>query len=128
MFLLNLTKLTMKHRTPVMLAWLAVLAILIAGDAFAQPTMPSLVTQQTRLSTGGGTPSYVQLRAKAGIANTGTAYNWDQAPTPTAGVNYSMWLDENDNIERSDPFGLAQKGFLLQVNATGNGLQWVDPA
>jgi len=111
-----------------MFAWLAVLSIAMTGSVLAQPALPSLVTQQTRLSTGGATPGYVQLRAKPGITSLNTtAYFWDQAPTPAVGVNYSMWLDENNNIERSNSFGVAQKGYLLQVNATGNGLQWVAP-
>ena len=109
-----------------MFAWLAMLSIGLFGEAFAQ--VPSLVTQQTRLSTGGGTPSYVQLRAKAGIAASPNFYSWDQAPTPTAGTNYSLFLDANNNIERSDPFTIAQKNFLMAVNATGDGLQWIDPA
>lgn len=109
-----------------MFAWLAVLSIGIFGEAFAQ--VPSLVTQQLRLSTGGPAPNYVQLRAKAGVAATNDFYAWDQAPVPTAGVNYSLWLDANNNIERSNSFGLPQAGFLMQVNVTGTGLQWVDPA
>ena len=113
----------MKQRIYLMLAGFAMLSVALSGEALAQPSVPSLVTQQTRLSTGGGSPSYVQLRAKAGIAASANYYSWDQAPVPTAGVNYSLWLDENNNIERSDPFGIAQKNFLLQVNATGNGLQ-----
>jgi len=64
-----------------MFAWIAVLSIAMIGETFAQ--VPSLVTQQTRLSTGGPTPNYVQLRAKAGVAATTDAYFWDQAPVPT---------------------------------------------
>src|SRR5260221_14449874 len=107
----------MKHRKNQMLAWFAVLSIVIAGDALAQPTMPSLVTQQSRLSTGGATPTYVQQRAKQGIAASANAYFWDQAPTPAAGVNYSMWLDANNNIEISKAFGLTSTG-----GGTGGGV------
>jgi hypothetical protein len=126
MYLLNLTIQTMRHQTLKMFAWLAVLSIVIIGDVFAQ--VPSIVTQQTRLSTGGATPSYVQLRAKSGIATSTNFYAWDQAPNPTPGTNYSLWLNEANEIVRSNGFGVAEQGYLLQVNATGNGLQWVNPA
>ncbi|MDP4235652.1 MAG: hypothetical protein Q8919_04310, partial [Bacteroidota bacterium] len=118
----------MRHnKLQTMFAWLAVLSIALIGDAFAQ-NVPSLVTQQTRLSTGGLSPAYVQLRAKQGVGTSVNFYAWDQAPAPTAGVNYSLWLDENNNIERSNSFGLAQKGYLLTVNPTGNGLIWTAPS
>ncbi len=117
----------MKHSKLLrMVAWLAVLSIGMIGEVFAQ--VPSLVTQQTRLSTGGPTPSYVQLRAKAGVGTSTDAYFWDQAPAPTANTNYSLWLDANNNIVRSNPFGPGQSNYLMQVNATGTGLQWVNPA
>jgi len=116
-----------------MFAWIAVLSIAMIGETFAQ--VPSLVTQQTRLSTGGPTPNYVQLRAKAGVAATTDAYFWDQAPVPTPNVNYSMWLDQNNNIVRSASFGpvvgAAGTGapfYLERVNATGTGLEWVLPS
>ncbi len=96
------------------------------GSVFAQ--VPSLVTQQLRLSTGGATPNYVQLRGITGAAASTDYYQLDQAPAPTAGTNYSMWLNDQNQIKRSNPFGLAQQHYLLQVNATGNGLQWVDPS
>ena len=122
------------NKLKTMFAWLAVLSIGLVGEAFAQPTMPSLVTQQTRLSTGGGSPNYVQLRARQGILATTDAYFWDQAPVPTANVNYSMWLDANNNIVRSASFGptvgapgTGAPGYLERVNATGTGLDWVLP-
>ncbi len=113
-------------------AWIVVLSIGLAGNVFAQ--VPSLVTQQTRLSTGGATPSYVQLRAKAGVAASPDFYSWDQAPTPAANTNYSLFLDANNNIERSLSFGptvgapgTGAPGYLQRVNAAGNGLDWVLP-
>jgi hypothetical protein len=122
------------NRLKTIFAWLAVLSIGLAGEAFAQPTMPSLVTQQTRLSTGGVSPTYVQLRAKPGVALSTDAYFWDQAPVPTVNVNYSMWLDANNNIVRSASFGpilgapgTGAPGYLERVNATGTGLDWVLP-
>lgn len=127
MYLLNLTIQTMRHSKLLkMFAWIILLSIGFIGETFAQ--VPSIVTQQTRLSTGGPTPSYVQLRAKAGVATSANFYAWDQAPVPTADVNYSLWLNANNEIVRSNPFGLAQANYLMQVNATGTGLQWVDPA
>ncbi|MBS1904503.1 MAG: hypothetical protein JSS75_12415 [Bacteroidetes bacterium] len=105
----------------------AVVAVVgLAGVVSAQ--VPSLVTQQLRLSTGGTTPNYVQLRAITGAGASTNFYQLDQAPTPTAGQNYSLWLNDQNQIVRSDAFGPAQSHFLLQVNTAGNGLQWVDPS
>ncbi len=108
------------------LAVAPVVAFGLAGEALAQ--VPSLVTQQLRLSSGGATPNYVQLRAITGAAASNDYYQLDQAPAPVAGQNYSLWLNDQNQIVRSNAFGSAQSHYLLQVNATGNGLQWVDPA
>src|SRR5215831_5756013 len=75
---------TMKHRTHFTFAGLVLASMLIAGELFAQ-AVPSLVSQQARLSTGGANPNYVQHRA---ITSVGAApgangwYAWDQVPTP----------------------------------------------
>src|SRR5215208_393679 len=74
---------TQSHQMKLRITTLAgfVLALLLVGDAFAQ--VPSSVTQQMRLSTGGGTPAYVQHRAittvSAAPATLGW-YAWDQVP------------------------------------------------
>ena len=116
----------MKRIKLLSIATLALVVIGFAGGALAQ--VPSLVTQQLRLSTGGATPNYVQLRGITGAAASTDYYQLDQAPAPTAGTNYSMWLNDQNQIKRSNPFGLSQQHYLLQVNALGNGLQWVDPS
>jgi hypothetical protein len=130
----------MRHnKLKTVFAWLAVLSIAIAGDVLAQPvtpSVPSLVTQQSRLSTGGATPSYINFRAKGGVGSSSNYYSWDQAPAPTSGTNYSLWLDQANNIETSVGFGptIASPGpgfgqplYLQRVNAAGTGLEWVKP-
>src|SRR5579872_3350868 len=101
MYLLNLTKQTMRHiKLKMVFAWLAMLSIGFIGNVYSQYTaaVPSLVTQQTRLSSGGATPGYVQLRAKPGVVSIADAYYWDQAPLRAAGTFYTFYLDDQNNI------------------------------
>ncbi|HYM21128.1 MAG TPA: hypothetical protein VEW28_09015 [Candidatus Kapabacteria bacterium] len=115
-----------------LIAITVVVVMALGGVAFAQPgPVPSLVTQQMRLSSGGATPNYVHLRGITGAAaatDPSQFYQLDQAPIAVTGTNYSLWLNDKNQIVRSNPFGLAQANFLLQVTPTGNGLQWVDPS
>jgi hypothetical protein len=111
-------------------AWLAVLTVLLSGEAFAQATKPSLVTQQMRLSDGTG--SYINVRAGiSGIPSDNIPYFLDQAPPVDATKGYSLWLNGADHIVTSDPFvaGATTNQFWLErVKANGTGLEWVDPA
>lgn len=112
------------------------LAMFLVGEAVAQ--VPSSVTQQLRLSTGGLTPNYVQHRAiVAGqdghITTSGPApgtngwYAWDQVPATAPGVNYLMFLNDLNEVRRTSSFGLAQQSFIATVNPTGTGIDWTDP-
>ena len=119
----------MKQRTLTLLACFALASILMVGESFAQ-SVPSLVTQQTRMSTGGATPVYVQHRA---ITTVGAApltngwYAWDQVPTAVVGTNYLLMLNDQNQVKRTNPFNLADTNFLLRVNNTGTNIEFVNP-
>jgi len=106
-----------------------VFALLLVGDAFAQ--VPSSVTQQLRLSTGGATPNYVQHRA---ITASGPApvtlgwYAWDQVPVAATGVNYLLMLNDQNEVRRTNQFTSAVANYFVTVDATGNNLTYLNPA
>jgi hypothetical protein len=106
-----------------------VLALLLVGDAFAQ--VPSSVTQQLRLSTGGATPNYVQHRA---ITASGPApatlgwYAWDQVPVAAPNTNYLLMLNDQNEVRRTTTFGPSVANFFVAVDPTGNNLTYIDPA
>jgi len=113
-----------------------VLALLLVGDAFAQ--VPSSVTQQLRLSTGGATPNYVQHRALSAIegdhaTTAGPApatlgyYAWDQVPVAATGVNYLLMLNDQNEVRRTTQFTSAVANYLVTVDATGNNLTYINP-
>lgn len=115
------------------------LAMFLVGEAFAQ--VPSSVTQQLRLSTGGATPNYVQHRAMSGAVAPPAGYNavggyyaWDQVPAPTVGTNYLLFLNPTNEVRRTSAFGTVASGaagqptFLLTVNAAGDNIDYLDPA
>jgi hypothetical protein len=107
-----------------------VLALLMVGDVFAQ--VPSSVTQQLRLSTGGLTPNYVQHRA---ITSVGAApatfgwYAWDQVPDRTADPlnNYLLFLNPSNEVRRTNGFTSAVANYFVTVNAAGDNLTYLDP-
>jgi hypothetical protein len=108
--------------------------VALAGSAFAQPTAPSLVTQQLRLSDGAG--NYVSMRAGTGGAGSdATHYLLDAAPATSLADGYALWLDNNNHIRTSIKFnttpgntaGIGSPGYLYRVNAAGTGTEWVVP-
>lgn len=105
-----------------------VLALVLVGDVFAQ--VPSSVTQQLRLSTGGATPNYVQHRA---ITASGPApvtlgwYAWDQVPVAATGVNYLLMLNDQNEVRRTNQFTSAVANYFVTVDATGNNLTYLNP-
>ena len=101
----------------------------IAGEALAQ--VPSSVTQQLRLSTGGATPNYVNHRARLGAPAAPGAlgwYSWDQVPTATAGTNYLLFLNDQNEVRQTTLFNAAVSNYIVTVNATGTNLTYMDPA
>jgi hypothetical protein len=106
-----------------------VLALVLVGDAFAQ--VPSSVTQQLKLSTGGATPNYVQHRA---ITSSGPApvtlgwYAWDQVPVAATGVNYLLMLNDQNEVRRTNQFSSTVANYFVTVDATGNNLTYLNPA
>lgn len=106
-----------------------VLALLLVGDAFAQ--VPSSVTQQLRLSTGGGSPNYVQHRAITGVtappAATNAWYAWDQVPAVAVGVNYLLMLNDQNEVRRTNQFSSSVANYFVTVDATGNNLTYLNP-
>lgn len=124
----------MKTRITITIASL-VLALLFVGETFAQP-VPSSVTQQLRLSTGGTTPAYVQHRAITGATRSadpsnynaaGAWYAWDQVPSTSPGVNYMFYLNDLNEIRRTNSFGLTQANYIARVNALGTNIEFADP-
>jgi len=121
---------TQSHQMKLRITTLAgfVLALLLVGDAFAQ--VPSSVTQQLRLSTGGATPNYVQHRA---ITTSGPApatlgyYSWDQVPVAAAGINYLLMLNDQNEVVRTNQFSSTVANYLVTVDATGNNLTYINP-
>jgi hypothetical protein len=116
-------------------ALMAVVAL--AGTAIAQPSAPSLVTQQLRLSTGSG--NYINIRAGANsTAGDANPYFLDNAPQPpVATESYALWLDGTNHIRQSIKFqpvagapgsGIGGPGYLYRVNAAGTGTEWVLPS
>lgn len=120
----------MKQRTLIMLAFVALASMFLVGGAYAQ-AVPSLVTQQMRLSTGGATPNYVQHRAITGaLAAPGasnTWYAWDQVPLATAGQNYLLFLNGANEVRRTNMFTIADTFRIARVNALGDNIEFVDP-
>jgi hypothetical protein len=118
----------MKHRTYFTFAGLVLASMFLVGEVFAQ-AVPSLVTQQTRMSTGGGNPNYVQHRA---ITTVGAApgangwYAWDQVPAPAADSNYLLFLNATNEVHRTKSFGSAVANKLVAVNSTGTNLDYID--
>src|SRR5688572_12511499 len=99
------------------------LAMFLVGEAVAQ--VPSSVTQQLRLSTGGVAPNYVQHRAitTAGpAAGANSWYAWDQVPVAAAGTNYLLFLNGSNEVRRTNAFTATQSNFLLVVNGTGTDI------
>jgi hypothetical protein len=117
----------MKQRITALTAGV-ILALLMVGDVFAQ--VPSSVTQQLRLSTGGTNPNYVQHRA---IDTVGSApgingwYSWDQVPVTAPGVNYLLMLNDGNEVKRTNQFTSAVANYFVTVDATGNNLTYINP-
>jgi hypothetical protein len=117
---------TMKQRILSSFALLAIVGLFFAGDVFAQ-AVPSLVTQQMRLSTGGVTPNYVQHRAitSSPVAPaTNGFYAWDQVPTATAGINYLLFLNDLNEVRRTTQFSVANSLQIARVNLAGNNIEF----
>jgi hypothetical protein len=118
----------MKLRITTLAAGL-VLALCLTGDALAQ--VPSSVTQQLRLSTGGVNPNYVQHRAITTVGAAPAAngwYAWDQVPNVIAGTNYLLMLNDQNEVRRTTQFSAAVANYFVTVDATGNNLTYVNPA
>lgn len=107
-----------------------VFALLLVGDAFAQ--VPSSVTQQLRLSTGGTNPNYVQHRAITTVgappAPTNAWYAWDQVPAVAPDVNYLLMLNDQNEVVRTNAFSPTVANYFVTVDATGNNLTYLDPS
>jgi len=110
------------------------LTMFLVGEAFAQ--VPSSVTQQLRLSTGGVAPEYVQHRAitgapvapnAGGYNGAGNWYAWDQVPATVAGTNYLMMLNDQNQVTRTTLFNAAVSNYFVRVNAAGTNLQYMNP-
>lgn len=110
--------------------------IALAGTAVAQPSAPSLVTQQLRLSSAG---SYINIRAGANpTGSDANPYFLDNAPQPpVAAESYALWLDGANHIRQSIKFtsaagpyvgGVGGPGYLYRVNNAGTGTEWVLPS
>jgi hypothetical protein len=116
----------MKQRILSSFALLALVGLFFIGDAFAQ-SVPSLVTQQMRLSTGGLSPNYVQHRAivtsPAAPAALGY-YSWDQVPTAVAGTNYLLFLNDQNEVRRTTAFSITNALQIARVNATGDNIEF----
>lgn len=110
----------------------------ITGTAMAQaPQVPSLVTQQLRLSNGSN--AYINLRAGTGPVNSDLApgpYFLDAPPATSVGTSYVLGLNNLNHIVRSTGYGLVAgqvgpgiggAGWLLRVNITGDGTEWIQP-
>jgi hypothetical protein len=112
------------------LAGLVILTLLFVGDVFAQ--VPSSVTQQLRLSTGGATPNYVQHRAITSVGApagpTNAWYAWDQVPAVAPGVNYLLMLNDQNEVRRTNQFSSSVANYFVTVDATGNNLTYTNPA
>jgi hypothetical protein len=123
---------TQSHQMKLRITTLAgfVLALLLVGDAFAQ--VPSSVTQQMRLSTGGATPNYVQHRAITSVGAAPTPanawYAWDQVPAVATGVNYLLMLNDANEVVRTNQFSSAVANYFVTVDPTGNNLTYLNPA
>jgi hypothetical protein len=113
--------------------------VVLAGTTYAQaPSVPSLVTQQLRLSSSTGGPGgYINLRAGTGPAATdANPYFLDAPPTATPGEGYALWLDQANHIRTSIKFsttgpftgGIGGPGYLYRVNNAGTGTEWVLPS
>jgi len=119
---------TMKQRILSSFALLAIVGLFLAGDVFAQ-AVPSLVTQQMRLSTGGVTPNYVQHRAitTSPVAPaTNGFYAWDQVPTATAGINYLLFLNDLNEVRRTTQFSVTNSLQIARVNLAGDNIEFTD--
>lgn len=119
---------TMKQRILSSFALLAIVGLFFAGDVLAQ-SVPSLVTQQMRLSTGGVTPNYVQHRAivSSPVAPaTNGWYAWDQVPTATAGINYLLFLNDQNEVRRTTQFSVANSLQIARVNLAGDNIEFTD--
>ena len=117
---------TMKQRILSSFALLAIVGLFFAGDVFAQ-AVPSLVTQQMRLSTGGVTPNYVQHRAivsSPAAPGTNGWYAWDQVPTATAGINYLLFLNDQNEVRRTTQFSVANSLQIARVNLAGDNIEF----
>lgn len=119
---------TMKQRILSTFALLALVGLFFVGDVFAQ-AVPSLVTQQMRLSTGGLTPNYVQHRAiTASPAAPGTNgfYAWDQVPVATSGINYLLFLNDLNEVRRTTQFSVTNSLQIARVNLAGDNIEFTD--
>lgn len=120
----------MKQRILSTFALLAIVGLFFVGDVFAQ-AVPSLVTQQMRLSTGGVTPNYVQHRAITAspvAPGTNGFYAWDQVPTATAGINYLLFLNDLNEVRRTTQFSVANSLQIARVNLAGNNIEFTSLA
>lgn len=118
----------MKQRILSTFALLVLVGLFFVGDVFAQ-AVPSLVTQQMRLSTGGVTPNYVQHRAitsSPAAPGTNGFYAWDQVPTTVAGTNYLLFLNDLNEVRRTTPFSVANSLQIARVNLAGDNIEFTD--
>src|SRR5688572_20722497 len=119
---------TMKLRILSSFAILAIVGMILAGDVFAQ-AVPSLVTQQMRLSTGGSLPNYVQHRAitTSPVAPAANGwYAWDQVPVAAAGINYLLFLNDQNEVRRTTQFSVANSLQIARVNLAGDNIEFTD--
>ncbi|HEY6172046.1 MAG TPA: hypothetical protein VIX80_07305 [Candidatus Kapabacteria bacterium] len=118
----------MKQRILSSFALLAIVGLFFAGDVFAQ-AVPSLVSQQMRLSTGGISPNYVQHRAiiSSPVApGTNGWYAWDQVPTATTGINYLLFLNDLNEVRRTTQFSVTNSLQIARVNLAGDNIEFTD--